>query len=79
MLELAEVFAGSRPLARVAKNDRLNKWFKDIAEQIMGLTLEEPGTAGRKIIQLIQALKEVKGSYYVLSKGKFQRNPNFIS
>ncbi|XP_068228667.1 WASH complex subunit 5 [Palaemon carinicauda] len=60
VLELAEVFAGSRPLARVAKNDRLNKWFKDTGEQIMGLDLEEPGIAGRKIIQLIQALKEVK-------------------
>lgn len=60
VLELAEVFAGSRPLARVAKNDRLNKWFKDTGEQIMGLDLEEPSTAGRKIIQLIQALKEVK-------------------
>ncbi|KAK7066277.1 hypothetical protein SK128_025439 [Halocaridina rubra] len=60
VLELSEVFAGSRPLARVTKNDRLNKWFKDIAEQIMGLALDEPGTSGRKLIQLIQAVKEVK-------------------
>ncbi|XP_071514464.1 WASH complex subunit 5 isoform X1 [Panulirus ornatus] len=58
--ELSEVFAGSRPLARVAKNDRLNRWFKDIGEQILRLNLDEPDAAGRKIIQLIQALKEVK-------------------
>lgn len=55
------MFAGSRPLARVAKNDRLNKWFKDIGEEIMSLNLDDPASAGRKIIQLIQALKEVKG------------------
>nr|XP_045581537.1 WASH complex subunit 5-like [Procambarus clarkii]XP_045581547.1 WASH complex subunit 5-like [Procambarus clarkii]XP_045581556.1 WASH complex subunit 5-like [Procambarus clarkii] len=60
VLELAEVFAGSRPLARVAKNDRLNKWFKDIGEEILSLSLDDPGCAGRKIIQLIKALKEVK-------------------
>lgn len=61
VLELSEVFAGSRPLARVAKNERLQKWFKDIGEQILSLKLDEPGSSGRKIIQLIQALKEVKG------------------
>lgn len=60
VLELSEVFAGSRPLARVAKNERLQKWFKDIGEQILSLSLDEPGSSGRKIIQLIQALKEVK-------------------
>lgn len=45
----------------MAKNDRLNKWFRDIGEQILSLNLDEPDSAGRKIIQLIQALKEVKG------------------
>lgn len=60
-LELSEVFSGNRPLARVEKNDRLNKWFKDIGEEIMSLNLDEPGPSGRKIIQLIHALKEVKG------------------
>ncbi|KAG0724668.1 WASH complex subunit 5 [Chionoecetes opilio] len=59
-LELSEVFSGNRPLARVEKNDRLNKWFRDIGEEIMSLTLEDPGQSGRKIIQLIQAMKEVK-------------------
>lgn len=59
-LELSEVFSGNRPLARVEKNDRLNKWFRDIGEEIMSLSLEEPGPSGRKIIQLIQAMKEVK-------------------
>ncbi|XP_042234662.1 WASH complex subunit 5-like isoform X2 [Homarus americanus] len=60
VIELSEVFAGSRPLARVPKNDRLHKWFNDIGEQILSLKLDDPGSAGRKIIQLIQALKEVK-------------------
>lgn len=62
-LELSEVFSGNRPLARVEKNDRLNKWFKDIGEEITSLDLNEPGPSGRKIIQLIQALKEVKGNF----------------
>lgn len=60
VLDLSEVFAGSRPLARVPKNDRLHKWFKDMGEQIMTLNLDEPHASGRKIIQLIQAMKEVK-------------------
>lgn len=66
VMELSEVFAGSRPLARVAKNDRLHKWFKDIADQILSLNLDEPAAAGRKIIQLIQAMKEVKGKLCIL-------------
>ena len=69
-LELSEVFSGNRPLARVEKNDRLNKWFRDIGEEIMSLSLEEPGASGRKIIQLIQALKDVKGQWFFHVKGK---------
>ncbi|KAB7495837.1 WASH complex subunit strumpellin [Armadillidium nasatum] len=60
ILEIAEVFDGSRPLAKVSKNDKLNTWFKDIAEQILHLNLENPSVSSRKIIQIIQALKEVK-------------------
>ncbi|XP_076032316.1 WASH complex subunit strump [Oratosquilla oratoria] len=58
--ELSEVFSGNRPLARVTRNDKLQKWFLDIGEQIHALGLGDPTAAGRKIIQLIQALKQVK-------------------
>lgn len=77
-LELSEVFSGNRPLARVEKNDRLNKWFRDIGEEIMSLSLEEPGPSGRKIIQLIQAMKEVKGEIVFLT-GFYNHSSNLPS
>ena len=61
VLELSEVFDGNRPLARVSKNEKLFKWFKDISEEILSLNLDDHLASGRKIIQLIKALKEVKG------------------
>ena len=58
--EIAEVFDGARPLVRVNKNPKLHKWFKDIAEKISTLDVEDPSTSSRKMIQLIQAMKEVQ-------------------
>ena len=42
--------------------ENLQKWFTDIGKQIMSLSPDEPAVAGRKIIQLIQALEEVQGT-----------------
>lgn len=59
MTELSEVFSGTKPLTRVEKNDNLKAWFQDISKQIDSLSHSDSTVAGRKIVQLIQALEEV--------------------
>ncbi|KAL3869501.1 hypothetical protein ACJMK2_042174 [Sinanodonta woodiana] len=58
--ELSEVFSGTKPLTRVEKNDNLQAWFAEMAKQISSLNYDDPTSAGRKIVQLIQALEEVQ-------------------
>ncbi|XP_060076742.1 WASH complex subunit 5-like [Ylistrum balloti] len=58
--ELSEVFSGSKPLTRVEKNDNLQNWFGEMAKQITSLSFDDSTSAGRKIVQLIQALEEVQ-------------------
>jgi WASH complex subunit strumpellin len=60
MAELAEVFSGVKPLTRVEKNEHLQAWFNEMASQIKSLNYEESTSAGRKIVQLTQALEEVQ-------------------
>eukprot|EP00013_Stygamoeba_regulata_P029964 CAMPEP_0177666190 /NCGR_PEP_ID=MMETSP0447-20121125/21451_1 /TAXON_ID=0 /ORGANISM="Stygamoeba regulata, Strain BSH-02190019" /LENGTH=1237 /DNA_ID=CAMNT_0019172325 /DNA_START=97 /DNA_END=3811 /DNA_ORIENTATION=- len=60
MEELADYFGGERMLTRIKKNENLQKWFADIAEQIRSLDYADSTLAGRKIHQLVQALEEVE-------------------
>ncbi|XP_043922537.1 WASH complex subunit 5 [Protopterus annectens] len=60
MAELAEVFSGVKPLTRVEKNENLQAWFREISKQISSLNYEDSTAAGRKTVQLIQALEEVQ-------------------
>ncbi|XP_071483871.1 WASH complex subunit 5-like [Diadema antillarum] len=60
MTELAEVFSGTKPLTRVAKNDNLQAWFSEMSKQITSLAYDDSTAAGRKMVQLIQALEEVQ-------------------
>uniref|UniRef100_A0A6Q2XDG2 WASH complex subunit 5 n=1 Tax=Esox lucius TaxID=8010 RepID=A0A6Q2XDG2_ESOLU len=60
MTELAEVFSGVKPLTRVEKNENLQAWFREISKQIQSLNYEDSTAAGRKTVQLIQALVEVQ-------------------
>ncbi|XP_067888537.1 WASH complex subunit 5 [Heterodontus francisci] len=60
MTELAEVFSGVKPLTRVEKNENLQAWFREISKQISSLNYEDSTAAGRKTVQLIQALDEVQ-------------------
>uniref|UniRef100_A0A3Q3W3I2 WASH complex subunit 5 n=1 Tax=Mola mola TaxID=94237 RepID=A0A3Q3W3I2_MOLML len=60
MTELAEVFSGVKPLTRVEKNENLQAWFREISRQIESLNYEDSTAAGRKTVQLIQALVEVQ-------------------
>ncbi|XP_078609635.1 WASH complex subunit 5-like [Branchiostoma floridae x Branchiostoma japonicum] len=58
--ELGEVFSGTKPLTRVEKNENLQAYFNETAKQITSLSYEDSTSAGRKIVQLIQALEEVQ-------------------
>nr|XP_056710522.1 WASH complex subunit 5 [Euleptes europaea] len=60
MAELADVFSGVKPLTRVEKNENLQAWFREISKQIMSLNYDDSTAAGRKTVQLIQALEEVQ-------------------
>ncbi|KAK2181203.1 hypothetical protein NP493_407g06015 [Ridgeia piscesae] len=60
MQELADVFSGTKPLTRVEKNEKLQAWFAEIGKQIASLDHDDSTSAGRKIVQLIQALEEVQ-------------------
>ncbi|PSN50014.1 WASH complex subunit 5 [Blattella germanica] len=60
MMELSEVFSGTKPLSRIEKNENLQAWFADISKQINSLNHEDATASGRKIVQLIEALQEVQ-------------------
>jgi len=67
MTELAEVFSGEKALTRVVKNENLQSWFNDIAAQISSMDYADATMAGRKIVQLMQALDEVQEFHEVES------------
>jgi len=71
-LELSEVFTGTKPLTRIAKNENLQKWFMLISTKIEALSFNattgtggtgsNTGTTtstGRDITQLVNAIQEV--------------------
>lgn len=41
-------------------SENLQAWFREISKQIQSLNYEDSTAAGRKTVQLIQALVEVK-------------------
>ena len=59
--ELSEVFSGTKPLTRIAKNENLPKWFLLISGKIEALNYATSGTTstGRDITQLVTAIQEV--------------------
>ncbi|CAH1180444.1 unnamed protein product [Phaedon cochleariae] len=57
--ELSDVFGGTKPLSRIEKNEKLQRWFVEIAKQVKSLSQDDNGSS-RKIVQLIQALEEVQ-------------------
>ncbi|XP_045024788.1 WASH complex subunit 5 isoform X2 [Daphnia magna] len=60
LTELADVFSGAKPLSRVEKNESLQLWLREIAQQVEALNYEEGTASGRKMVQLISALEEVQ-------------------
>lgn len=61
LAELSEVYSGTKPLTRVEKNANLQAWFSEMSKQIDSLNYEDTPGAGRRLVQLIQALEEVCG------------------
>ncbi|KAF2904175.1 hypothetical protein ILUMI_01995 [Ignelater luminosus] len=59
LIELSEVFSGTKPLTRIEKNTNLQKWFVEISKEVNSLD-QSSSNSGRKIVQLIQALEEVQ-------------------
>lgn len=60
MGELSDVFGGNTPLSRVEKNEKLQLYFSNLGKQIGSLEYTDSTSAGRKIVQLVQALEEVE-------------------
>ena len=65
-MRAAEFFSGTKALTRVKANEQLQNWFKEIAGQIQALDYADATVAGRKIVQLIQALEEVQEFHQVV-------------
>jgi WASH complex subunit strumpellin len=63
--ELSEYFSGEKALTRVAKDEQLMAWFKDIADKISSLDYHDSTLAGRKIQQLSLALEEVESFHQI--------------
>ncbi|PAA47126.1 hypothetical protein BOX15_Mlig019935g2, partial [Macrostomum lignano] len=58
--ELSDVFSGTKPLTRVAANAKLQDWFANLAAQVDKLDFANATESGRKVDQLMQALREVQ-------------------
>nr|XP_023013029.1 WASH complex subunit 5 [Leptinotarsa decemlineata] len=59
LVEISEVFSGTKPLTRIQKNEKLQAWFVEISKQVKSLD-QGDSASSRKIVQLIQALEEVQ-------------------
>lgn len=47
--------------------ENLQAWFREISKQIMSLNYDDSTAAGRKTVQLIQALEEVWQRHFELN------------
>ena len=56
MAELSEYFGGARSLGKIEADENFMGWFKEMAENIDGLTYNDSTYAGRKIQRLLKAL-----------------------
>jgi len=47
-------------------SENLQKWLREMAQQVESLNFEEGIASGRKMAHLIQALEEVQGTYFLI-------------
>eukprot|EP01083_Nonionella_stella_P102334 291036_1 len=61
MIELSEYFSGDKPLTRIKKNSKLQKWFKYLSSQIDSLECAaDSNVEGRKLLKIMGALRDVQ-------------------
>jgi len=58
--ELSEAFKGDKILSRIGKDEQLQQWFTQLAEQVKLLEAADIVQSGRKLHHLIAALVEVE-------------------
>ena len=58
--ELSEAFKGDKILSRIGKDEQLQHWFSQLAEQVKLLDASDIVQSGRKLHHLIAALVEVE-------------------
>lgn len=67
LVELAEVFGGEKPLMRVERNEKLQKWFRELAEQVDTALPFGEKSSNRKAVQIIRALEQVQAFHQLES------------
>ena len=67
LTELSEAFTGTKALSRVGKDDQLQKWFSQLADQVASLDIDDSNACGRKMHHLIAALSEVEQFHQIES------------
>ena len=60
IMELSEYFSGEKALTRIKKDEHLQGWFNNLANEIDALDFDKSIVAGRKITHIMQALEEVQ-------------------
>ena len=60
ILDLGEFYSGSKVLSRDIKDEGLQKYFTTLSSHVKNLHPSKPTVTGRKIQQLVQALKDLE-------------------
>ena len=59
MLELADVFSGTKPLTRIEKNANLQHMFTNVATQIESLSFDDAKSV-KKIVRIVQLIEQIQ-------------------
>lgn len=59
MLELVDVFSGTKPLTRIEKNANLQQMFTNVATQIESLSFDDVKSV-KKIVRIVQLIEEIQ-------------------
>ena len=62
LIEISQYFTGEKALSRIKKDENMNLWFKNLAEEVRSLDSAESRatSTGRKIKGIINALQDVE-------------------
>ncbi|CAH0381661.1 unnamed protein product [Bemisia tabaci] len=74
LMDLSLVFSGEKSLLKVEKNANLHEWFQKMAKEIETLNVDEISVSSRKMVQIVQALDEVKEFHQLSSNMQICQN-----